>query len=136
MSKPRGVRSLHDRIIGLTAFLDAFESPEFTFGEMSRAPGKLPCFKGSEIAAQFVEQVYELGWVLDDFDWMSWDEGNRFIEDPKALDRADIADIERLLTAHVRNDRFCEGHLGAMFDSGHLTAILRQLRSIGQEVED
>ena len=129
MSKPRCVHSLHDRIIGLTAFLDAFESPEFMFGEMSSALEKLPCFKCSEIAAQFVGKVCELGWVLDDFDWMSWDEGNRFIEDPKALDRADIADIEHLLTAHVRNDRFCEGHLGAMFDSGHMTAILIIWRS-------
>lgn len=50
MNKPRCVHSLHDRIIGLTAFLDAFESPEFTFGEMGWVLGKLPCFMFSEIA--------------------------------------------------------------------------------------
>ena len=35
-----------------------------------------------------------------------------------------------LLTAHARNDRFCEGHLVAMIESGHVAACLRRLRDL------
>jgi len=37
------------------------------------------------------------------------------------LERADLETIRKLLTLHVRKERFCEGHLLGMFESGHLT---------------
>jgi hypothetical protein len=39
-----------------------------------------------------------------------------------------------LLTAHVRGDRFVEGHLASVFESGHITAILRRLKQIREEM--
>jgi hypothetical protein len=35
-----------------------------------------------------------------------------------------------LLTTHSRKDRFCEGHLAAMFENGHIVALLRRLREL------
>ena len=39
-----------------------------------------------------------------------------------------------LVTAHVRADRFVEGHLVSVFESGHITAILRRLKQIREEM--
>ncbi len=130
--------TLHDRIVGLTVFLDAFESQEFTFGTMethSQSDATSVSCDFSKTASQFYQAVYDLGWVLTDFDWSLWDEGQRFIDDPEALAQADLADIERLLTTHLRQERFCEGHLDAMYESGHLTGILNRLKVIGQNVK-
>ena len=43
-----------------------------------------------------------------------------------ALASADLLTLRKLLTTHIRADRFTEGHL----ESGHITAILRQLKQI------
>ena len=39
------------------------------------------------------------------------------------MDAADIETIRKLLTTHVRKDRFCEGHLGLMHSNGHLDPL-------------
>ena len=135
MSGTRDALTLHDRIDGLAVFLEAFASPTFVFGTMDCTPGVVPFYEFTETAAQFIQAAYDLGWVLTDFDWSSWDDAHRYVGDPAAVEHASIADIERLLTAHIRQDRFCEGHLGAMYDSGHLTAILRRLCAIAEEAE-
>jgi len=38
--------------------------------------------------------------------------------------------IRKLLTTHVRKERFCEGHLLAMFESGHIVNVLRRLKGL------
>jgi hypothetical protein len=35
---------------------------------------------------------------------------------------------------HVRADRFVEGHLASVLESGHITAILRRLRGIREQM--
>ena len=31
---------------------------------------------------------------------------------------------------HIHKDRFCEGHLAAMFENGHVVTLLRRLKAI------
>ena len=50
------------------------------------------------------------------------------MEEPARLDHAGLEDLCRLLTTHVRSDRFNERHLVAMYENGHVTAILRRLQ--------
>ena len=52
------------------------------------------------------------------------------MDDPAALAAADFDTVRRLLTLHVRADRFNAGHLGAVARSGHLAAVLRRLRAL------
>ncbi|MBI2373932.1 MAG: ADP-ribosylglycohydrolase family protein [Deltaproteobacteria bacterium] len=67
--------------------------------------------------------------LIQPFDWPSWqDEAIRYFERPEILDGADLRTVTRLLTLHVRKDRFSEGHFAAMLDNGHVQAILRRLR--------
>ena len=48
--------------------------------------------------------------MIFNFDWMSWREAERYINDPTALHSADESILRRLLSLHARADRFDEGH--------------------------
>lgn len=41
--------------------------------------------------------------------------------------------LRKLLTAHVRADRFSEGHLASVLESRHITAMLRRLKRIREQ---
>ncbi len=65
------------------------------------------------------------------FDWTRWqDSAQEFVDFPAKVETADADTIQKLFTTHVRADRFCEGHLAAMFENGHIVALLRRLRAI------
>jgi len=73
--------------------------------------------------------------VLVPFDWPSWqEEAQRYRSDPEALAGANLLTLRRLLTTHVRADRFVEGHLASVLESGHITAILCRLREIREQM--
>ncbi len=79
---------------------------------------------------RFVEAAYAHGWVTQ-FDWSAWQsEAERFVEDPELVRAAEVSEIERLITVHVRKERFCDGHLGAMVGCGHLGAVSGRLAVI------
>lgn len=66
-----------------------------------------------------------------DFDWPSYfDEAERYEAEPELLATADFATLRKLLTTHIRAERFTSGHLATLLDNGHLLAILRRLREI------
>lgn len=69
------------------------------------------------------------------FDWTSWgDEVKRYQAEPEALARANLLTLRKLLTAHIRADRFVEGRLASVLESGHIAAILRRLKQIRDEM--
>lgn len=104
----------HERLRGLAALLPLFDGP------------------GSEPDAAINalnESAYRLGWVLAEFDWSEWAHGPEYktlVANPANVASADPLALARLLTAHFRQDRFCEGHLLGAFESGHLAAIVRR----------
>jgi hypothetical protein len=65
------------------------------------------------------------------FDWASWqDEAARMCSDPSLIQKADLETIRRLLTTHVRKERFCEGHLACVCESGHIVSVLKRLKQL------
>ncbi len=69
------------------------------------------------------------------FNWGEWqEEAQRYIADPEALQQADLLTLRRLLTTHLRNDRFVEGHLASMMENAHITAILRRMSDIRDQM--
>lgn len=79
---------------------------------------------------------YRLGWVLTDFDWSTWANGpecQRLIQNPDQVAAVDALTLARLLTARLRQDRFCEGHLNSAFEEGHLRPIVRRASVLSQE---
>jgi len=111
-------------------YLPIFDQPMFTPGIWVEAEGTLPFFRYSRESVGFVETLYSSG-VVFDFDWPEWQaEAERLVSDQEALAAADLSTLRKLLTTHVRKDRFCEGHLASVLESGHIASILRRITTL------
>ena len=120
------------QIDAILAFLDAIERMDFKFGEWPVASETpvTPHFKYGDPLEAFVRALYGEGWI-EQFDWEKWQENAaQYVDSPDLLASADAETIRKLLTTHIRKDRFCEGHLAAMFENGHIVALLRRLKEI------
>nr|WP_281354543.1 DUF6508 domain-containing protein [Pseudomonas akapageensis] len=64
------------------------------------------------------------------FDWMKEFSGKKRkqMDDVSLLDTADAEQVRKLLIAHVRADRFCQGHLNKIIRDGYLERALDRLR--------
>jgi len=84
-----------------------------------------------KVVSQFFDIVYDIPIIIP-FDWPAWDEGRAMASDESFdFDTIDLETKCKLITAVVRNDRFCEGALLSAFKSGF---ILKILKSIEKEV--
>jgi hypothetical protein len=118
-------------------FLPLFETGGYGFGEWAGGgeikPGVLtfPYVVYSPESMEFLEALYGHGWIMQDFDWGAWqDEAGKYWSAPELIREADLETLRKLLTLHVRKDRFCEGHLLAAFQNGQITAILRRMKEL------
>jgi hypothetical protein len=83
--------------------------------------------------------VRELMRVLADnnfvqpFNWVRWQpEAVRFFGGTRSVANANLETCVKLLTLHVRKDRFCSGHFGAMLVRGHIQRILNRVACISK----
>ena len=92
---------------------------------------QMPYCVSAPVVSDFRRIVYAIPIVIS-FDWGSWDEGRRIAGDEAFdFDSIDLVMKCKLITAIVRNDRFCEGALVSAFKSG---LIMKILKSIEKEV--
>lgn len=65
------------------------------------------------------------------FDWQAFIATlGRPADDPAVLQDADLDTIRRLMTAHVRTDRFVGGHLDRLTASGYIDTAMTRLREL------
>jgi hypothetical protein len=66
--------------------------------------------------------------LITSFDWPTWmtGRGRELTGHPEVIGEATLEECRRLLVAHVRRDRFVDGHLRAMIDGGEIPTILRR----------
>lgn len=76
---------------------------------------------------QAVQTVYDVNLVVG-FAWPEWEDGRRLI-DRETFDPATLswAQTVGLLTALIREDRFCEGALAESFENGRIPRLLVRL---------
>jgi len=80
------------------------------------------------IVQQFRDVVYSIP-IMIDFNWGAWDEGRKMVSDEDFdYDSIDIQTKCKIITAIVRNDRFCSGRLVETFESGMMLKILKSIR--------
>jgi hypothetical protein len=107
---------------------DHHQGRSFSFGEWRTPEGQFPQYAFSEEANRFISA---LGKLVIVFDWPAWkEEATTLMENPDALRKADLPTLRKLITTHLRAERFNEGHLAAQFENGHLLGILERLREI------
>jgi ADP-ribosyl-[dinitrogen reductase] hydrolase len=118
-----------DNIQAVLKFLPLFEQPDFSPGEWITHEGSLPYVSYTPAVLDFIRALSGNGFIQP-FDWMNWREGEQLVEYPALLSRVNLQTLRKLITAHVRADRFTEGHLAAMFESGHIAMILKRMAEI------
>ena len=97
----------------------------------------LPSFDYDEAVVEFEQILYANDWVTPKFDWGEWqDVAEEYVDSPEKIKSADVVTVQKLLTTHVRKDRFCDGHLASMFENGHIVALLRRLKEIRETTPD
>lgn len=124
------------RIDAITQYLPALEPPRVAgnwAGGVPEADGTriLPWFRHEDEVLAFMQSCIDNGWVQV-FEWHGWQETaeRKYFPETPLLRRARVKTLQRLLTLHLRKDRFVEGHFAAMVEAGHIAAILRRLQEI------
>ena len=91
----------------------------------------MPYYIPSSVVIRFNKIVYNLPIIIN-FDWSGWSNGHIMVSDNKFnFDTIDIPEKCKIITAIVRNNRFCDGALISAFESG---LILRLLKSIKNQL--
>jgi hypothetical protein len=133
--------SLTDRLRALASFRERFDDPNFVFGRWmggDRLPDgsiRMPYYDLSPEVLAFTAAAAGAGWVTPAVDWMRWvgtDEAKRLLTEPSALAAATPADLERVLTALVRGERFNDGTLEGAWERGILTAVVRRAAELAE----
>jgi hypothetical protein len=115
------------QIDSILRFLPMFADPDAKHSRWHTEKGVMPWCELSEVAGRFYRALYDDGFVVG-FDWPGWqDKALSYFNSPEKLVSADLLTIRRLLTLHVRKDRFCEGHFAEMLENGQIAAILQRL---------
>jgi hypothetical protein len=120
-----------DAVLG---YLAIFERQDYQFGQWVEPEGQFPYFSFSPEVDEFIKMLHRQNIVVP-FDWTSWrEEAERYQVNPQALETADLLTLRKLLTVHLRAERFAEGHLASVFESGHITDILHRLKQIREKM--
>jgi len=122
-----------ENITAILKYISVFEAEGFEPGEMVADRG-MPWYSNSDEVLNFVQELYDNN-IIYSFDWPAWqDEAEKLYNDPDALASANLDTLRKLLTVHVRKDRFSEGHLAGVIRDGHMLAILKTLEELGGDV--
>jgi len=115
-------------------FLPLFKSQNAKLDEFQIETSLLDPYRSSNELNNFIKTLYRENFVIS-FDWVAWqDEAKCFINNPKLLDSADISTIQKLLTTHIRKERFCSCHLATVINNGHILAIMNRLAAIAADM--
>jgi hypothetical protein len=119
---------------GLISLIPELESYQGSFGEHDfRKEGNtlhMGSFINAPLLDRIIYSIHETGLQIN-FDWPSWqEEAERICCETGELEKADLETIRKLLTLHMRKERFCEGHLAAVCESGLMLSTLRRLKAL------
>jgi hypothetical protein len=91
-----------------------------------------PLEAGEPGAVQSLLRETHRAGLVTSFDWPTWmtGRGRELTGHPEAIAAATLEECRRLLVAHLRRDRFVDGHLQAMIDSGEIPMVLRRAEEI------
>ncbi len=85
------------------------------------------CLNG-QLIDRFLDIVYQMPIIIN-FNWGGWDEGRNMARNPDFdFNTIAIPTKCKLITAIVRNDRFCDGALVEAFESGWMLKVLKSIK--------
>lgn len=126
-----------DDTAAIVAFLPAMEARDHEFGHFGpmvrneKDYGIWPGFYKPEVTDQWLQALYDHHFIDPEFNASRWTpEAERYMADLQLAAKARCATIRRLLHYHVRCDRFVDGHLLSVWQSGHLLAVMCRLAAL------
>lgn len=118
-------------LANLLEFIPIFGDPAFCpDGQIPVDEENWPDETFMKQVSRFMDACYKNGFVVR-FDWEHWEaESLTYVKDPALLNGADLQVVRRLLTWHIRQNRFTKNHVATLIASGHILLILKRLRDI------
>lgn len=125
----------------LLAFLPVFSAPDYApvrqwhGGPAGEQKSLAPFPEYDDAVRAFIKVAHKDCWTDRTYDPS---EVSLMLEEARGIDQAGLSDLQRMLTFCVRGERFCDGHIGHMIESGRLVQILERLKEIadGQRPEE
>jgi O-acetyl-ADP-ribose deacetylase len=118
-----------ENINKIIRYIPYFEDKDNKFYSISKTDIIYPYLYSKEVYS-FERSLYDANIVIA-FDWGEWQpEAEKIYNNFDLLANADLDTIRKLLTLHIRKERFYSGHLANMIKSGHILNILRRLKEI------
>jgi len=119
------------------AYLPILSAPDFDPGDWAGGGQLGPNHYATRYVAfsedieRFITCLYDTD-IVAGTDWTTWlrEGGEAFYVEPDRLAEATLEQCRMLLIAHVRADRFSEGHLLETLRSGHLVQLLQRIRTL------
>ena len=85
----------------------------------------------------YADDVVEFFGVVGQHFWSDYQyhpqTAGQMLADDERVAAASLAEVKTMLTYCVRGERFCDGHWGAMLESGRVVALLRRLAELRTE---
>ena len=134
MTIPTKVQPTLEQLKAVAKFLPDLEAiaPEHVARTIRTPEGVivLGCVDYHPAIHKFERACYENEFIQK-FDWPAWAPTvRRYMRNPELIASARLSTCVKLITAHIRCERFCDGHLQDVLVSGHITAILRRLEQL------
>lgn len=123
---PEGIRKILE-------FLPQFQGKSFKAGQwhpsgkIDKNTSSFPYFEYSDLASKFIQTLYDEGFIYP-FDWSNWSYGIKLSQNHNLIQKANLLTLRKLITAHVKQDRFCDGHLASVFQSGLVIRVLERIQ--------
>ena len=118
-------------LANLLEFIPLFEDPAFCpAGQIPVDEENWPDEAFMKLVSRFMDACYKNGFIVR-FDWENWEaDAMTYVKDPVLLNGADLLVLRRLLTWHVRQNRFTKNHVATVIASGHILHVLKRLRDL------
>ena len=115
-------------------FKDYFQDPNFKVGQWKDRIGQETKYSYNSLINQFLQALKGNNFIIPDFDWANWIEGNQLIDRPELLDVVGLQTIRKLLTTFVKKEKITEGFLAQIFENGLIVKILMRLKALEYSV--
>ena len=118
----------------LISYVDIFTQDDFTpYQKIKVEDGEFEVY--SEEVDSFIQLFYKSK-LLVNFRWQDWQkEALKFFENPLLVNEASEEEVLKLLTQHIRKDRFFDGHLGEMIETKHISQILERPKILSTQAK-
>lgn len=136
--EPQNKKLTTEGIEKILEFLPKFQDKEFNSGKwhlperIDGVTSGFPYYECSPLVGKFLGTLSDEGFAYP-CKWVNWDHGVKLSRTPELLQKANLLTLRKLMFAHLRYHRFCEGHLAAIFAAdGLVVRLLERLQQLSR----